>query len=564
MAATGNTDPKGETPLRTVIVASSTGTAFEWYDFFIYGALSPVIAKIFFSQLDETAGLIAALALFAAGFLFRPLGALIFGRLGDRYGRKGAFLATIVIMGGATFAIGLLPTYADAGPIALWLLIFLRVLQGLAVGGEYGGAIIYVAEHAPANQRGYATGWIQSSAAFGLLGAQGIVLITRLQLGEEAFVDWGWRIPFLVSLGLLLISIWMRMQLKESPEFERAKRDGRLSQAPYKEAFLKWPNLRIVLIALVSIMGAQGAIWWCTFSYTQIFLESSMKLEPFLTNLVLIVATLISIPLYVFFGWLSDRVGRKPVLMFGMVLAIVAVFPAFHTMARGANPVLFEASERAPAVVLADPAGCRFQLDFLGRAKYETSCDIARISLTRSGVPFRTLDAPAGAPTTVRIGDESVLVEDGTGLDRAALAELTNLTRSNVQAALVSAGYPKDAVSHKINWLLISLPLAVMVIAACALYGPQAAALVELFPTNIRYTGLSVPYHVGVGWVGGFMPFTAFAISSASGNVFMGLWYLVVFAGLSLVCCFFLFPETRGRPLGDVASEATTPPEAAR
>ncbi len=369
--ATGS-PAKAETPMRTVVLASSTGTAFEWYDFFIYGAVAPTIARNFFSQLDPTAGLLVALAIFAAGFLFRPLGALIFGRLGDRFGRKGAFLATVVIMGGATFAMGLLPTYDQIGGAAVVLLIFLRILQGTAVGGEYGGAAIYVAEHAATERRGLSTGWIQASAAFGLLGAQGIVLITRSQMSPEDFDAWGWRIPFLLSAGLLAVSIWMRLQLKESPEFQKAKAEGRLSQAPYADVFLKWKNMKIVLIALFSVLMAQGAIWWCAFFYTQIFLESSIKLSPIFTNIVLLSATLVSIPLYVFFAWLSDKVGRKPIILFGIGLALLSVFPSFQFMARGANPALLQAMETTPVTVHADPATCSFQFDVLGRAKYTT------------------------------------------------------------------------------------------------------------------------------------------------------------------------------------------------
>jgi MFS family permease len=548
IAATGAT-PKHATPMRTVVLASSTGTAFEWYDFFVYGAVAPTIAKNFFSQLDPTAGLIVSLAIFATGFLFRPLGALIFGRLGDRFGRKGAFLATVVIMGSATFAMGLLPSYAVAGPISVVLLIFLRILQGLAVGGEYGGAAIYVAEHAEPSRRGLSTGWIQASAAFGLLGAQGIVLVTRLQMDTASFDDWGWRIPFLISAGLLAVSIWMRLKLKESPEFVKAKEEGRLSQAPYADVFLKWKNLKIVLIALFSIMTAQGAIWWCTFSYTQIFLESSMKLAPVWANVVLLGATVVSIPLYIFFAWLSDKIGRKPILLFGMALALVAIFPSFHTMARGANPALFAAVESAPVEVHADPATCSFQFDLLGRAKYESACDIARSVLTRAGVAYKTIDAPAGQGTTVTLGGATVPIAEGSGLDATALAGVTKTATDDIRAALTTAGYPATANETAVNWPMIALGLVAMVIAATALYGPQAAALVELFPTNVRYTALSVPYHIGVGWAGGFMPVTAFAIASTAGDIFAGLWYMVFFAAISFVCCLLFFPETRGRAL---------------
>jgi hypothetical protein len=536
--ATGST-AKTETPMRTVVLASSTGTAFEWYDFFIYGAVAPTIAKNFFSELDPAAGLLVSLAIFATGFLFRPLGALIFGRLGDRFGRKGAFLATVVIMGGATFAMGLLPTYDQIGVAAVAILIFLRILQGTAVGGEYGGAAIYVAEHAPVERRGLSTGWIQASAAFGLLGAQGIVLITRSQMSPEDFEAWGWRIPFLLSAGLLAISIWMRLKLKESPQFEKAKTEGRLSQAPYADVFLKWKNLKVVLIALFSVLMAQGAIWWCAFFYTQIFLESSIKLSPIFTNIVLIAATLVSIPLYVFFAGLSDKIGRKPVILFGIGLAILAVFPSFQFMARGANPALLQAMETTPVTVHADPASCSFQFDILGRAKYTTGCDLARNALRGAGVGFKTVDTTAGSPTEVHVGGTVVPVADG---DPAPVT-------AAVRAALTEAGYPATAAEDEVNWPLIALGLVALVVAATALYGPQAAALVELFPTNVRYTALSVPYHVGVGWVGGFMPFFGVALVAATGDLFAGLWYLVFFSVISFVCCLLLFPETRGRPL---------------
>jgi MFS family permease len=536
--ATGS-PAKAETPMRTVVLASSTGTAFGWYDFFIYGAVAPTIAKNFFSQLDPAAGLLVALAIFATGFLFRPLGALIFGRLGDRFGRKGAFLATVVIMGGATFAMGLLPTYDQIGIAAVAILIFLRILQGTAVGGEYGGAAIYVAEHAATERRGLSTGWIQASAAFGLLGAQAIVLLVRSQMAPEDFDAWGWRIPFLLSAGLLAISIWMRLQLKESPQFEKAKTEGRLSQAPYADVFLKWKNMKIVLIALFSVLMAQGAIWWCAFFYTQIFLESSIKLSPIFTNIVLIAATLVSIPLYVFFAGLSDKIGRKPVILFGIGLAILAVFPSFQFMARGANPALLEAMETTPVTVHADPATCSFQFDVLGRAKYTSGCDLGRNALRGAGVGFKTVDAPAGSPTEIHVGGAVVPIADG---DQAQ-------TNTAVRAALTQAGYPASAAENEVNWPLIALGLVALVVAATALYGPQAAALVELFPTNVRYTALSVPYHVGVGWVGGFMPFFGVALVAATGDLFAGLWYLVFFAAISFVCCLFLFPETRGRPL---------------
>jgi hypothetical protein len=429
------------------------------------------------------------------------------------------------------------------------LLICMRILQGTAVGGEYGGAAIYVAEHASQARRGLSTGWIQASAAFGLLGAQGIVLITRSQMSTEAFDQWGWRIPFLLSAGLLAISVWMRLQLKESPEFERARSEGRLSQAPYADVFLKWKNLKVVLIALFSVLFAQGAIWWCAFFYTQIFLESSMKLSPILTNVVLLAATLVSIPLYVLFAWLSDKVGRKPIILFGIGLALLAIFPSFQFMARGANPALLQAIETTPVQVHADQATCSFQFDILGRARYTSGCDLARNALRASGVAYDTVEAPAASATEVRVGGLAVPAPDAVGLSGPELAAHSAKIGADIRAALVEAGYPATASEREVNWPLIALGLVALVIAATALYGPQAAALVELFPTNVRYTALSVPYHIGVGWVGGFMPVTGVALVAATGDLFAGLWYLVFFAGISFVCCLLFFPETRGRPL---------------
>jgi MFS family permease len=548
-AAAAVAPQKHATPMRTVVIASSAGTAFEWYDFFVYGSLTQIISRKFFAHLDPTSGTLAALALFAAGLLFRPVGALVFGRIGDRYGRKGAFLATVIIMGGATFAIGLLPPNEAVGGMSTILLIVLRILQGLAVGGEYGGAAIYVAEHCEPHHRGAMTGWIQSSAAFGLAGALGIVLLTRTLMGEEVFSDWGWRVPFLASIFLLGISIWMRLKLKESPAFEQMKAEGNVSKAPYAEVFLKWSNMRLVLLALFSFLLSQGAIWWCAFFYSQIFLESFVKLPAMWGNIILIGATFVSIPLYVFFGWLSDRVGRKPVLLFGMVLALVAMFPAFKMLAGGANNALLTAQEQSPVEVHADPMKCSFQFDLLGRNKYETGCDIARNVLTKAGAAFKTVGGATGDVATVHIGGAVVEAGDGLGLTTAELTAHAADIDKRIKVALVDAGYPPEADVSAIDWLPIVTAMIVLVIAATALYGPMAAALVELFPTRVRYTALSVPYHIGVGWTGGLMPMTAFAIAAATGDIFAGLWYPVVFAAIGVVCCFLFFPETKGRPL---------------
>ncbi len=535
--------------MRTVILASSAGTAFEWYDFFVYGSLTAIISRNFFAQLDEAAGTLAALALFAAGLLFRPVGALIFGRIGDRFGRKGAFLATVIIMGGATFAIGLLPDNSLVGGASTIGLIVLRILQGMAVGGEYGGAAIYVAEHAPTKRRGAITGWVQSSAAYGLVGALGVVLVTRTLIGEEAMAAWGWRVPFLASAILLAISIWMRLKLDESPEFVRMRKEGQISRAPYAEAFLRWSNLKYVLIAIVSLFFSQGPLWYCIFFYSQVFLESFAKVQGVWSNMIMIGAVVVSIPGYVFFAWLSDRVGRKPVLLFGMALATVAIFPSFHAFANGANHALVEAQKTAPISVVADPETCTFKIDLLGRSKPKSGCDIARNLLTRAGVNYRNQAALAGESTAVHVGETTISADDGDATNATALAARIGDIDQRIKAALAAAGYPKSADPAAFNWPLLIVPFIVLIIAATALYGPMAAALVELFPTSVRYTALSVPYHLGIGVVGGFMPASAFAIATATGNIFAGLWYPVAFGAVATICCLLFFPETRGREL---------------
>ncbi len=560
--ATAEPAEKPRTSLRTVVVASSAGTAFEWYDFFVYGSLTAIFSRKFFNaaEIGEANATLATLAVFAAGLFFRPLGALIFGRMGDRFGRKGAFLATVIIMGGTTFAIGLLPDNKELMGFSAIMLVLLRILQGMAIGGEYGGAAIYVAEHCEPHHRGESTGWIQSSAAFGLVGALAVVFGTRSLMGEDAFFAWGWRVPFLASAILVGISIWMRLRLNESPEFEKMKAAGTISRAPYAEVFLKWENLRLVLIAILSFLMAQGAIWWCAFSYSQIFLERFMKLPGVWANLFLMGATLISIPLYVFFGWLSDRVGRKPILILGMVLSVIAMFPAFRAFSEGANQPLLQAQQAAPVTIHADPTSCSFQFDLLGGRKYDTACDISRAYLTNAGIGFSIVEVEAGTATTVHVGGAVHAVPEGAGLTGERLKARTDEVNGIIKAALDNANYPPpikapetmeefQAQAGNFDWPLIAFGFIALVVAATALYGPMAAALVELFPTRVRYTALSVPYHIGIGWVGGFMPMTAFAIATATGDVFAGLWYPVVFGIIGIVSCLFLFPETKGRPL---------------
>lgn len=546
-------DAPKSTPLRTVVAASAAGTTFEWYDFFVFGSLTTVISKTFFSGLTDTAGYIAALALFGAGFAFRPIGALVFGRIGDKAGRKGAFLITVILMGGATFAIGLLPTYAQAGLIAPALLVLMRILQGFALGGEYGGAAIYVAEHAPPGARGRSTSWVQTSAAFGLFAALLVILVTRLLtakfFGPEAFDAWGWRIPFLFSAGLLAVSIFMRLKLSESPAFAKMKAEGDTSKAPYAEAFGQWKNLKIVLIALFAIMSAQGAVWYTSFFYTQTFLDKFLKVDPATINLLMMAATAVSAVFYVVFGALSDKVGRKPVMLFGMTLMLVAYFPGFHMLTQMANPALAEAQARTPVVVIADKAECSLQFDPVGKASFVSSCDIAKSVLANAGVSYDNQAGPSGSKAQVKVGDTVVESQSANGLPKAEAKALKAKIEGQIKAALSGAGYPAKADPARMNLPGLLAVLFVFVIAATSLFGPIAACLVELFPTKIRYTAMSLPYHIGTGWIGGFVPFTAFAIVAAVGNIYSGLWYPFAFTAISVVCCLLFLPETKDRSL---------------
>jgi MFS family permease len=531
-----------------VVIASSAGTAFEWYDFFIFGSLAPVISRVFFAGLEPTPALIAALALFAAGFAFRPLGALIFGVIGDRLGRKGAFLITVSLMGAATFLIGLLPTYGQVGLLAPILLVLLRICQGTALGGEYGGAAIYVAEHAPNDRRGAATGWIQSSASFGLLAALLVIFATRSWLGEEAFGQWGWRIPFLMSVVLLAISVWMRVKLAESPHFAKLKEEGETSKTPLREAFARKESLRNVAIAFFGIMCAQGAVWYFTFFYMQVFLEKSLGVPGTTKDLLLIIMTVVSAPLYVFFGWLSDRVGRKPVMLGGMLLALALYFPGSHMIAQAANPDRVAAREAMPVIVETDPATCSAQFDPTGTAKFVTACDIAKSALISRGVSYKT-HASADGRTSVHAGPNLTAIAGGEGLPGSELKALKTKSAADIDTVLAAAHYPTSADPAKIDMPLLIAILLLFVVAATALYGPQAAALVEMFPTRIRYTAMSLPYHVGTGWVGGFLPVTSFAIVALTGDIFAGLWYSVAFTALSAVVTIFFLKETHGKPL---------------
>jgi MFS family permease len=553
VAANGSEAPVKGASLRTVVAASAAGTTFEWYDFFVFGSLTTIISKTFFSGLTDTAGYIAALALFGAGFAFRPIGALVFGRIGDRAGRKGAFLVTVVLMGGATVAIGLLPSYAQAGILAPALLVLMRILQGFALGGEYGGAAIYVAEHAPHDARGRSTSWVQTSAAFGLFAALLVILLTRLVLGKlfgpTAFDAWGWRIPFLFSAGLLAVSIFMRLKLSESPAFAKMKEEGGQSAAPYTEAFGQWKNLKLVLIALAAVMSAQGAVWYTAFFYVQTFLDKFLKVAPETINWLMMVATAVSAVFYVVFGWLSDRIGRKPVMLFGMTLMLIAYFPGFHMLTRTANPALAEAQLRTPVVVVADKAECSLQFDPVGKASFVSSCDIAKSVLANAGVSYDNQAGAAGSRAQVKVGSTVVETQSARGLPKAETKALKTKVEADIKKALADAGYPAKADPKRMNIPGLLGVLFVFVIAATALFGPIAACLVELFPTRIRYTAMSLPYHIGTGWIGGFVPFTAFAIVAAVGNIYSGLWYPFGFTLLSVITCLLFLPETKGRSL---------------
>jgi predicted MFS family arabinose efflux permease len=479
------------------------------------------------------------------------LGALIFGVVGDRLGRKGAFLITVSLMGGATFLIGFLPTYAQAGSLGPILLIVLRILQGIALGGEYGGAAIYVAEHAPNKKRGAATGWIQSSASFGLLTALLVIVATRDAVGEDAFSLWGWRIPLLMSVVLLAISVWMRAKLAESPHFAKLKEEDDLSRRPLREAFGTRKNLKRVFIAFFGIMCAQGAVWYFTFFYMQVFLEKSLGIPAQTKDLLLIVMTVVSAPLYVFFGWLSDRLGRKFVMVGGMLLALVLYFPGSHWIAGAANPALVEAQAATPVIVETDPRTCSVQFDPVGTAKFVSACDIAKSTLVTKGISFKTRASDDGR-TAVVVGTEVVPIKGGEGLSGADLKALKAKTADTMGAELLAAGYPKSADPAQANLTLTIIILLAFVVAATALYGPQAAALVEMFPTRVRYTAMSFPYHVGTGWVGGFLPVTSFAIVAITGNIYEGLWYSVIFTGISVVVSLLFLKETAGRRLEEV------------
>lgn len=528
---------------RRVVVSASLGTVFEWYDFFLVGALAAEISKNFFSGVNPAAGFIFTLLSFAAGFAVRPLGAIVFGRLGDMVGRKHTFLITIVLMGVATFTIGVLPGYASVGIAAPIAFVTMRMLQGLALGGEYGGAVTYVAEHAPHGHRGAWTAWIQITASFALLLSLGIILLLRYMLGEADFAAWGWRIPFLLSIVLLLISVWMRLKLSESPAFARMKAAGHTSRAPLSEAFGQWKNLRLVLIAFFGLAMGQAVIWYTGQFYSLFFLTQVLKADGATANWLIATATLLSAPFYYVFAVLSDRIGRKPIFLAGLAMGILFFFPLYKALTHYVNPALERAQINSPVTVFADPAECSFQFNPVGTAKFHGSCDIAKSSLTSAGVGYENLAAPAGTMAEIRIGTKTTITAyDGNAPDATIRAAEF---RTALRAALHEGGYIEKADNEQVNRLLAVLILLLLMIFGTMTYGPLAAMLVEMFPTRIRYTSLSLPYHVGIGWFGGFLPASAFAISAATGNIYSGLWYPVTIASAAFVICLVFMKETK-------------------
>ncbi len=528
-----------------VIGGASVGTVFEWYDFYLYGSLATYITRHFFSGVNETTGYIFALLAFAAGFAVRPFGALIFGRLGDKWGRKNTFLVTMLLMGVSTFAVGLLPSYASVGVIAPIALVSLRLIQGLALGGEYGGAATYVAEHAPAGRRGFYTSWIQTTATVGLFLSLIVILVTRLQLGTEDFAAWGWRLPFLLSGVLLGVSLWIRLRLNESPVFQRLVKEGKTSKKPLTEAFANKKNLKLVILALAGLTAGQAVVWYTGQFYALFFLEKILKVDGALTNQLVACGLAIGTPFIILFGWLSDKIGRKPIILGGCLLAALTYFPLFHALTAAANPSLAAASQRAPITVIADPAGCAFQFDPVGKAAFNSSCDIAKSYLARAGLPYRNESAASGAVAQVKVGDTVLASFDGHALDKAELAARRTAWETDAAATLTTAGYPASADSDLVNKPMVIAILAVLMIYVAMVYGPIAAMLVEMFPAAIRYTSMSLPYHIGNGWFGGFLPTTAFAMVAASGDIFYGLWYPVIVAGLTFVIGLFFIRETR-------------------
>jgi MFS family permease len=538
---------------KKVIFASSLGTVFEWYDFYLYGALASIIAKQFFIG-DPTTTFIFALLAFAAGFIVRPFGALVFGRLGDMIGRKYTFLVTILIMGLSTFIVGLLPGHASIGIAAPIILVTLRILQGLALGGEYGGAATYVAEHAPHGKRGLFTSWIQTTATMGLFMSLLVILACRLALGEEEFAAWGWRIPFLVSVLLLGISVWIRLSMNESPAFAKMKAEGKTSKAPLSEAFGKWGNLKIVILALIGLTMGQAVVWYTGQFYALFFMQQTLKIELATANILIAIALALATPFFIVFGALSDRIGRKWIILGGCLIAALTYFPIFQALTHYGNPQLETALKNSPVVVVADPATCHFQFNLTGQKKFPSSCDIATGFLSASSVNYTKQDAPAGSVAKIKVGETEVasfnaaMTADGLNFDADSKAKEAAF-KKEAGAAIKAAGYPAKADPDQINKPMMVLLLFILVLYVTMVYGPIAAMLVEMFPTRIRYTSMSLPYHIGNGWFGGLLPTTVFALVAFKGDIYYGLWYPIVVALLTLVIGGLFIKETKDRDI---------------
>ena len=530
---------------KKVIFASSLGTVFEWYDFYLYGSLAAIIAKQFFSGLDSGSAFIFALLAFAAGFIVRPFGALLFGRLGDMVGRKYTFLITIVIMGLSTFIVGLLPNYASIGVAAPVILIALRMLQGLALGGEYGGAAVYVAEHAPHHKRGAYTSWIQTTATLGLFLSLMVILGVRTAVGEAAFADWGWRIPFLVSILLLAVSVYIRLSMNESPAFQKMKAEGKTSKAPLSESFGQWKNLKIVILALIGLTAGQAVVWYSGQFYALFFLTQALKVDGPTANILVAYSLILGTPFFVVFGMLSDKIGRKPIIMAGCLLAALTYFPVFTALTKAANPDLAAAQAANKVVVTADASECSFQFNPTGTVKFTSSCDIAKQVLAGASVSYENAAGTAGAPAIIKIGNTEIASYTAKGLPADEAKKKDAEFKKSVADALKTAGYPAKADPAKIDKLTVTMILFYLVLLVTMVYGPIAAMLVELFPTRIRYTSMSLPYHIGNGWFGGLLPTTAFAIVAQTGNMYNGLWYPIIIASMTFVVGTLFLKETK-------------------